>query len=432
MVLLVLGIHYQSAPIEIREQFAFVGNAASEISRRLIQDGWVSEALILCTCHRTELYAYTEDSIATANQTAILERLTSESSLKPESLMPYLYVYTGLAAVKHLMRVASGLESMVFGEAEIFGQLKRAYASAFRSETIGKILNRLFQTTFSSAKTIRTKTSIGAHPISVGFMAARLIEQRVVAKAIQPLHLDEARVLLIGAGEIIRLTALHLQKLGVSHWKIANRTTEFAEVLANRLQAEIIPWSSLEQGFSDVDIVITATSSALPLVKKAWIEEALQHKKLMLLLDLAVPRDIEPVVGTLEGVSLYTVDDLRDIIEDNLNIRKEGAVLAERIIQTQAEAFMDNLRAESAMSLIRELRDTVEELCHSALREALRKLKAGMPAEEVLERLACGLTNQWLHHPTRRLRQAAIEEDEAALLFTRELFGLREHETIDY
>lgn len=426
MGLLALGVHYQSTPIEIREQFAFVGSAACEISRCLVQEGCVAEALMVCTCHRTELYCYTEDPISNALEMSILERLAQNTTLRRADLMPYVYAYTDLAAINHIIKVASGLESMVLGEAEIFGQMKRAYTAALHAGTIGKVLNRLFQTTFANVKHIRSKTNIGSNPVSIGFMAAKLIEHKMTVSTICPTKLCEAKVLLIGAGEIIRLTALHLQKLGVVHWAIANRTTDLAQTLANQLQATVISWDELVDHLGAADVVITATSSAVPIVKQSWIEKVLKYKRNLLLLDLAVPRDIEPIVGTLPGVSLYTVDDLRGTIEENLNIRKESAQVAKEIIHTQAKAFMDSLRVESVKSLIRTFRDTMEQSRDEALSEALRKLKAGQCPEMVLKRLAFGLTNQWLHHPTQRLKQAGLEEDESSLIFTRELFGLTE------
>lgn len=434
MGLLALGIHYQSASISVREQFALVGEAAGEMACVLMRKGLVSEALILCTCHRIEFYCCVPDPHSNMAQMAIVDCWVQESEGARDSLMPYLYMHSDISAVKHLMSVASGLNSMAVGETEIFGQIKQAYSVAFNAGTIGKTLHRLFQATFSVAKSVRSKTGIGSNPVSIGFAAAKLIAQRTLEAS---KNLKELSVLLIGAGEIIRLTALHLQKLGICHWKIANRSEVTAKTLANSLTlngegVQVVPYQYLADCFADVDVVITATSSPLPVVKTAWIANALTlaSGKNMLLLDLALPRDIEPEVALLAGIALYTVDDLQDIVSINLNIRQEAASLAEKMIHARGRAFMDELRLESSLSLIRNLRDRAEQLRDEALSDAMKKLDAGQPAEMVLQRLACGLTNQWLHHPTKRLRKAGIEGDESRLLFTRELFGFTELEKV--
>jgi glutamyl-tRNA reductase len=369
------------------------------------------------------------EPITKDNQVAIIEWLIQHSSITYELLMPHLYRYTDIAAVEHLMRVACGLDSMVFGEAEILGQMKQAYALASAAGILHKILNRLFQTIFTVAKAVRSKTRIGANPISIGYAAAKWVAQMRLNTP--PIH--EMRVLLVGAGEIIRLTALHLQKLGIQHWQIANRSIESAQILAKRLGGTVISWELLSNALLETDIVITGTGSAIPVLKQSCFEAALAYKNMhnnkkytMLILDLAVPRDIEPTVSALEGIALYTVDDLQGIIEQNLYARKEESLYAESMIRAEAEAFIENLKAMSATALIRSLRDKVEQLRDQALSEALRKLQSGQAPEEVLQRLACTLTNQWLHHPTQRLRQAAKEEDESGLLFGAELFGLIE------
>ncbi len=431
MGLLTLGIHYQFTPITIREQFAFVGEAACVVGRDLIKEGLISESLILCTCHRTELVCFLPEAITQDKKMAIIERLIQHSSISYELLKQHLYSYTDIAAVRHLMRVACGLDSMVLGEAEILGQMKQAYALAFAGGTVDKTLNRLFQTIFTVAKSVRTKTRIGANPISIGFAAAKWIVQQM---HVNVLPVQNMRVLLVGAGEIIRLTALHLQKLGIQHWKIANRSIESAQVLAKRLGAELIAWELLSKTLLETDIIITGTGSALPVLKKSCFENALAYRNIslenkkhtILILDLAVPRDIEPSVRALEGVALYTVDDLQGIIEQNLQARKEEALSAENIIETEAKAFMENLKAVETTELIRNLKDKVEHSRDQALSEALRKLQAGQSPEEVLQRLACTLTNQWLHGPIQRLRQAGKEEDKSGLQFGAELFGLTE------
>lgn len=427
MSLLILGIHYQSASIEIREQFAFVGNSACEMSCGLVKEGWVAEALILSTCHRTELYCYRPEEISLDIQGAILDRLMGAGTLKRKSLMPFFYTHRDLTAVIHTMRVASGLESMVLGEAEIFGQMKRAYVEALQAGSLGKILNRLFQTTFSVVKTVRNKTNIGAHPVSIGFAAAKLIECKFRCSLTKPLPLKDARVLLMGAGEIIRLTALHLQKLGVSRWWIANRTTTSAEMLGERLKATVIPWGSLREHLCHVDIVVTATSSQQPIIKKPWIDHALKYNHSLFILDLAVPRDVEPNIAHLEEISLYTVDDLQEMVEENRNIRKENAIKAEAMIQIEAEIFMASLNGDPESSLIRELRDKAEQLRDEACRLASKKLKAGQSPEDVLQRMALSLTNQWLHDPVKQIRLACRERDKTKLEFIRELLGLTEY-----
>ena len=254
MGLLTLGIHYQSTPITLREQFAFVGEAACAVGRDLIKEGLIRESLILCTCHRTELVCFLPEPITKDREVAIVECLIQHTSIRYELLKPHLYSYTDIAAVTHLMRVACGLDSMVFGEAEILGQMKQAYALASAGGTIDKILNRLFQTIFTVAKAVRTKTRIGENPISIGFAAAKWVVQQ--QRPINALPIHEVRVLLVGAGEIIRLTALHLQKLGIQNWKIANRSIESAQILAERLGAELIAWELLSKALLETDVII--------------------------------------------------------------------------------------------------------------------------------------------------------------------------------
>jgi len=415
MGLMALGINYQSAPIAIRETFTFSHDAASQVVCGLVRDAVAFEAVLLSTCNRTELYCDTVDPLR------IFSWLEGHNKLLNEDVRKYSYSYSDISAVRHIMRVASGLDSMVLGEGEILGQLKTAFGVASQAGTIGKFLGRLFQTTFSVAKMVRTETGVGINPVSLGYAAARLSE-RIFS------DLKEVRVLLIGAGDIIRLTAKHLQRLGVKKWVVANRTLARAELLASQLKGVVIEWDMIFDQLPNVDIVITGTGSALPILHKNTVEWALKQRKRrpMFMVDLAVPRDIEPCVAELEDVYLYCIDDLKALVEDNRTARKEAAVMAERIIALKAEQFMGWIKAESAWSTLHAFREKFERVRDQEVEDALKKLRGGQSPEVVLQRLAHGLTGRLLHEPTLKLREAGFEGNQELLALTRDLFELND------
>lgn len=396
MTLWVLGLNHQTAPVELRERAAFGGDAMPRALESLRQSAELSEAVLLSTCNRTELYAVAEDSQALAHW------LQSHAG----DLQGYLYQHCDGEAVRHLFRVATGLDSMVLGEPQILGQVKDAWALARDSGAIGQQLDRLFQQTFSVAKRARTDTRIGANPVSVASTAVRLAQDSFA-------RMDESSVLLVGAGETIELAAKHLSEAKVKRLLIANRTLAHAQDLATRHGGVALPLGELERHLGEADVVFSATAAREPVILHRHVATALRSRrhKPMLLFDLAVPRDIEAEVGTLSDAYLYTVDDMERAVEENRRGRREAAAEAETIIDLQVSRYLESLRAAQLQAPIRQLRAFGESTRAELLAKARQQLAHGKPAEDVLEQLAHGLTNRLLHPPTAALRQAALEGD---------------------
>ena len=396
MTLWVLGLNHQTAPVELRERAAFGGDALPRAMDSLRQTPQLAEAVLLSTCNRTELYAVAEDSKALSHW---LEHHAG-------SLQGYLYQHSDAEAVRHLFRVATGLDSMVLGEPQILGQVKDAWALAHDSGAIGQQLDRLFQQTFSVAKRARTDTRVGANPISVASTAVRLAQDSFA-------RMDESTVLLVGAGETMELVAKHLSDAKVKRLLIANRTLANAQDLASRHGGVALPLTELERHLGEADVVFSATAAREPVILHRQVANALRLRrhKPMLLFDLAVPRDIDAEVGTLADAYLYTVDDLERAVEENRRGRREAAAEAESIIDLQVTRYLENLRAARLQAPIRQLRAFGEATRAELLAKARQQLAHGKLPDEVLEQLAHGLTNRLLHPPTAALRQAAQDGD---------------------
>lgn len=419
MALLAWGVNYQTAPLHIREKLAVSKQETYPLLRDIVRDALVSEVVLVSTCNRTELYA------VGTNSELILPWMSDYFSLKLMDLKPYLYLYNDEQAVMHLMGVACGLKSMVLGEVEILGQIKQAYHLAREQKTLGKLLNRLFQKSFFVAKTVRSQTEIGMNPVSVASTAVKLAE-RIFS------DLNQATVLLIGAGDLIQLTATHLKQAGVHKLLVANRSTLRGEKLAKMMNATAIGLEDLPHRLHEADIVITGTSSILPLIGKGMVEQALQQRRRrsILMIDLAVPRDIEPQVGSLEDVYLYCIDDLKGMVEENRKIRQDAVQAAEQIIVKESDNFIQWFKAQASLGTLKAFRSKFELIRDELLKEASDQIKSGKAPEEVLKRFTSLLFNRLMHPPTRRLRQAGFQNDESILQFTRELFELN-HEIIN-
>ena len=415
MHLFALGINHHTAPVAIRERAAFAPEqligALQDVTRR----GVVGEATILSTCNRTEVYCGVE---ATSGD-GVIEWLCHYHRLAHGDVRPYLYAHPDQAAVKHAFRVAAGLDSMVLGEPQILGQMKAAFATAHKAGTTGKILNRLFQQTFAVAKQVRTDTAIGASPVSVA-SATVLLAKRIFK------NLAEQTVLLIGAGDTIELCARHLKEQAIGHMIVANRTLERAQLIADHLGAEAISLAEMPARLQDADIVIASTASQLPILGKGAVESALKARKHrpMFLVDIAVPRDIEAEVAELDDVYLYTIDDLKDVVQESVQSRAEAAREAEKIIDTRVIDFMQWVRSLDAVPTIRVLRENAAALRDVELRRAQRRLARGEDPAKVLEQLARTLTNKFTHAPTHALRRADDEGNESLLQAARRLFRL--------
>ncbi|WNH50984.1 glutamyl-tRNA reductase [Stenotrophomonas oahuensis] len=396
MTLWVLGLNHQTAPVELRERASFGGDALPRALASLRDTPQVAEAVLLSTCNRTELYAVAESGDALA------QWLESQAG----QLQGYLYQHADADAVRHLFRVATGLDSMVLGEPQILGQVKDAWAIARDNGLLGQRLDRLFQQTFSVAKRARTDTRVGANPISVASTAVRLAQNSFA-------RLEDSTVLLVGAGETIELAARHLSEGRVRRLLIANRTLAHAQELASRHGGVALPLTELERHLGEADVVFSATAAREPVITRAQVAAALKTRKHkpMLLFDLAVPRDIEAAVGELQDAFLYTVDDLERAVEDNRRSRREAAAEAEAIIELQVARFVETLQANAHQAPLRQLRAYGEATRAEMLDKARQQLANGKSPEEVLELLAHGLTNRLLHPPTAALRAAALSGD---------------------
>jgi glutamyl-tRNA reductase len=415
MHLLALGINHQTAPLELREQAVFTPEQLAEALSDVKRLGIAGEATILSTCNRTELYC----RLDVADGKRIVEWLCRYRDLPFEEIRACLYTHPNQAAVKHAFRVAAGLDSLVLGEPQILGQMKDAFAAAHKAGVTGKLLNRLFQQTFAVAKQVRTDTAIGASPVSVA-SASVLLARR--------LYSDLARqtVLLIGAGETIELCARHLREHGIGHMIVANRTLERARLLADILGAEAISLAEMPARLAEADIVISSTASQLPILGKGAVESALKVRKRrpMLLIDLAVPRDIEAEVSNMGDVYLYAIDDLKDIVQENVQSRVAAAREAEKIIDTRVVDFMHWVRTLDAVPTIRALRDSADAMREAEVRRARQRLARGEDPAKVVEQLARALTNKFTHAPSDALRRADHDGNDGIREAARRLFNL--------
>jgi glutamyl-tRNA reductase len=414
MPLIALGVNHQTAPVEVREKVAVGEAQMAETLRQLQQVEGVEEAALVSTCNRTEIYARIDDGCVPA----VIDWLARRNGLATDALATYVYTHEGDAAVRHLFRVATGLDSLVLGEPQILGQVKDAWQQARGAGSLRTPLDRLFQQSFAVAKRVRTDTRIGAHPVSVAYAGVRLVRQ-VFA------DLDRATVLLVGAGDTIELAAKHLVNAEAKRLLIANRTLEHAQALASRVGGYALPLSELPRHLPEADVVISATAAREPVLRAADVRDALKARRQrpMFLLDLAVPRDIEAGVAQLPNAYLYTVDDLEQVISEGKASRQAAAEQAEAIIDLSVEHFMAWWRAQGQQDSLRALRRTAELAKADALAKARERLAAGEPAEAVMERLAHQLTNQLLHAPSTALRQAALDGDAATLAAAAKLFA---------
>jgi len=412
--LFALGLNHQTAPLEIRERVAFATHALEGALGELVRGRAANEAAILSTCNRTEIYVSAGETQGAAAWFAEYHRL------RPDDLSPYLYTLPREQAVRHAFRVASGLDSMVLGEPQILGQLKEAVRVAESAGTLGTVLHKLFQRSFAVAKEVRTTTQVGANSVSMAAAAVKL------AARIYP-SLKDQKVLFIGAGEMIELCATHFAAQAPARLTVANRTLERAHALAHRFNGQAIELRSLAEHLHEHDIVVSCTASSLPILGKGLVERALKSRRRrpMFMVDLAVPRDIEPEVAGLDDVFLYTVDDLQEIVQGNLDARRSSVQQAEAIIETQVGQFMHWMAAREAVPLIRRLREQAEQARQHEVERALRLLHRGDDPKQVLEALSQGLTNKLIHGPTQALNEATDDERRSLGEAIARLFRLR-------
>jgi glutamyl-tRNA reductase len=400
---LTFGLNHVSAPVSVRERVSFpldVVKPALDSLRNAFGRS-VREAAILSTCNRTEIYCAADPSVSAH----IPEWLADFNRLERGMLHPHLYQYKSNDAVRHAFRVASGLDSMVLGEPQILGQMKEAVRAAEAAGSLGTLLHQLFQRTFSVAKEVRSTTAIGAHSVSMAAAAVKLAE-RVFG------DLSQCNTLFIGAGEMIELCATHFAAVRPRSMVVANRTVERAELLANRFNARSMRLSDLPERIAEFDVIVSCTASSLPILGLGMVERATRSRRHrpMVMVDLAVPRDIEHEVGRLADVYLYTVDDLGRLVQSGADARKAAVVQAEAIIEARVRNFMHWLESREAVPTIIELQQAADGVRRQELEKARRMLARGDDPGRVLEFLAHGLTQKYLHGPMAALNQAEPEE----------------------
>ncbi|MBU9808957.1 glutamyl-tRNA reductase [Rahnella sp. C60] len=417
MTLLALGINHKTAPVSLRERVTFSPETLDQALSSLLQQPLVQGGVVLSTCNRTELYLSVEQQENLQEQ--LVKWLCDYHHLSEDEVRKSLYWHHDNEAVSHLMRVASGLDSLVLGEPQILGQVKKAFAESQNGQAVSGELERLFQKSFSVAKRVRTETDIGASAVSVAFAACTLARQIFES-------LSDVSVLLVGAGETIELVARHLHQHNVRHMMIANRTRERAQALATEVNAQVISLQDIDSRLAEADIIISSTASPLPIIGKGMVERALKARRNqpMLMVDIAVPRDIEPEVGKLPNAYLYSVDDLHSIIQNNLAQRKAAAVQAETIVEQESSNFMAWLRSQGAVEIIRDYRSRADIIRADAQAKALAAIAQGADVEAVIHELAHQLTNRLIHAPTRSLQQAASDGDVERLQILRDSLGL--------
>lgn len=397
MALIALGINHETATVALREKVAIAPERMPEALQSLCDQAGMQEAVILSTCNRTEILA----SASEPQCDEILHWLANFCQLSTDSLNAHFYLHQEDDAILHMMKVASGLDSMILGEPQILGQMKSAYAVAQESGTIRGELNQAIQHTFSYAKKVRTQTAIGQNPVSVAFAAVHL-SQRIFS------DLSNSKALLIGAGETIDLVARHLHEKKIGGLIVANRTLTRAQELAQQYNAEAIMLADIIQRLPEVDIVISSTASQLPILGKGAVEQAIRKRKRrpMFMVDIAVPRDIEPEVAELRDVYLYTVDDLRDIIDENRKARQNEVAKADIILHEGVDAWRSNKRLNDVVPMLRAYRSQAEAIRDQEVEKALKQLAGGTDPEKVVSHLARLLTNKLIHAPSTQLKKA--------------------------
>ncbi len=401
MQLYAIGINHQTAPVEIREKVAFPPEGLADALRQINNLPEVLEAAILSTCNRTEIYC------RTAAPEQIIQWLTHYHDLARFDLQPFIYMHEGIKSIEHAFRVASGLDSMVLGETQILGQLKDAVRAAEQAGTLGALLHPFFQRTFTVAKEVRARTQIGASSVSMAAAGVRLAGNIFD-------DWSQLNILFIGAGEMIDLSAQHFVAKKPRRITIANRTLERGQALAHKFGGQAITLGELPQHLAANDIVVSCTASTLPLLGKGLVERAIKTRKHrpMFMLDLAVPRDIEPEVARLNDVYLYTVDDLAGVVREGRDARQGAVADAQAIIDAQVTDFMRWLETREQVPVIRQLRDHAETYKQIEMERAKKMLARGEDPLSVLEQLGNGLINKFLHHPTHVLKDAEGAERE--------------------
>ena len=406
MSLVLIGVNHKTAPIEVRERIAISRDDLPETTRALAAVPGVAECMIVSTCNRVEILAAVESS--SLDLTSFLQR---HFRLDPALLAPHLYEHRDHEAVRHLFRVAASLDSMVVGEPQILGQVKEAFATARASGTVGGQLEHLLQCTFAAAKKVRSETEIGSNSVSIASVAVELARKIFGS-------LQGRTVFLVGAGKMSELAARHLVQQGAGAILVTNRTLERARRMAEAFSGQVIPFEQLHEAASQADIVISSTGAPHPIFRREHGQAFLHRRRNrpMFFIDIAVPRDVDPEMGKLEGIFVYDIDDLQAVAAAHLSERSREATDAEALIAAEVERFHQRLLTVNVAPAIVALQQQAEEIRQAELKRVQARL-GSLSAEQIaaVEALTRGLVNKFLHPPMQALKQAARENDEARL-----------------
>lgn len=399
-----LGVNHQTASVELREQIAFNAERLSRLLAEQRHHQNLKDLVVVSTCNRTEVYAMAE------NVESLLKWLADANNIDVKQLIHHVYRYENTQAITHLMRVASGLDSLMLGEPQILGQVKSALALSKEAQTVSPELNSVFEYAFYAAKRVRSETAVGSHAVSMGYAVAQLALQ-VFSKP------EKLTVMVVAAGEMNSLVAKHLAEMGVAKIIICNRSREradqLAQEIAHQVEVEIIEFSALAENLYRADVVSSCTGSLYQVIAYSDVKAALKKRRYqqMLMVDLAVPRDIDPKVEALDGVYLYGVDDLQSVIDENLAQRRQAAVEAEVMVNQLATQLITHQKVKEAGSTIHAYRQHSEEISQQELTHALEALHHGENAEQVLQHFAHRLTQKLMHPTSILLREAAKAEN---------------------
>ncbi|SFV86336.1 Glutamyl-tRNA reductase [hydrothermal vent metagenome] len=398
----ILSVNHQLAPVAVREKVAFAPNILLDTLIKFNATKGIEACAILSTCNRSEIYAIIDSDNA---QEILSTYLANIHNIDRAELDPYLVYFEGDNALQHICHVATGLDSLVLGEPQILGQLKDAYHAAKEAGTLNKLLEKGFQHAFSTAKKVRTDTEIGSSPVSIAYCAVKL-SKKIFS------NLSEQTVMLIGAGEMIELCAQHLNQEGVKNIIVVNRTVENAEKIADLYGAKSISLKQFSSVIHEADIIISSTAASVPIIGKGLIESALKLRKHrpIFMLDIAIPRDIEPEVAQLNDVFLYTIDDLQQVVNDNINNRQNAKAMAEKIIDSQNKKFEMWLEKLPNEQVVQNYRENAYKMKDIVVKSALKQLKKGNDATAVIQQLADQLTNKLLHAPSNNIKQADTQQ----------------------
>ncbi|NDJ61408.1 MAG: glutamyl-tRNA reductase [Chloroflexi bacterium] len=419
MALILVGLSHQTAAVEMREQLSISGDDLTQALRHLQQDtDDVQECAIISTCNRLEIYAVGGEAARVRH--TVIRFLSQYYEISAEQLEPSLYIKADTHTVNHLMRVASGLESLVLGEAQILGQVAEARAHAADAKTIGPILNRLFETVIHAGKRARYETEISRHSTSVSHVAASLIARCVTS-------VDDTTMLLLGAGEMAALMGQAAVDHGFRHIRIANRTFARAQALADRFASTPVEWQQMYHHIAEVDVVVAATGAPSTILHAHDLRDALVSRNghPLLIVDIAVPRDVDSAVRDINRVTLYDIDDLQQVLDNNMDQRRASIPAVETIVAQESAHFLEWLQIRDVVPLIAQMRQQVWAIAEAEERAAMQRLQLDEREEEIVHRMVHRIVNKMLHAPTIGLRDHASQGDaDKVARYVRELFAL--------